>query len=39
MAIYHLEAKIVSQGFTAAEYKAAQSDGWEKQYQYWAGKK
>lgn len=25
--------------FTAAEYKAAQSDGWEKQYQYRAGKK
>lgn len=26
-------------GFTAAEYKAAQADGWEKQYQYRAGKK
>ena len=26
-------------GFTAAEYKAAQADGWEKQYQYQAGKK
>lgn len=27
------------QGFTAAEFKAAQADGWEKQYQYKAGKK
>ena len=26
-------------GFTAAEYKAAQHDGWEKQYQYKVGKK
>ena len=26
-------------GFTAAEFKAAQADGWEKQYQYKAGKK
>ena len=26
-------------GFTAAEYKAAQADGWEKQYQYQVGKK
>ena len=26
-------------GFTAAEFKAAQAEGWEKQYQYWAGKK
>ena len=26
-------------GFTAAEFKAAQADGWEKQYQYRAGKK
>ena len=26
-------------GFTAAEFRAAQSDGWEKQYQYTAGKK
>ena len=26
-------------GFTAAEFKAAQSDGWEKQYQYKVGKK
>lgn len=25
-------------GFTAAEFKAAQADGWEKQYQYKAGK-
>ena len=27
------------QGFTAAEFKEAQADGWEKQYQYMAGKK
>jgi len=27
------------QGFTAAEYKVVQADGWEKQYQYRAGKK
>ena len=27
------------QGFTAAEYKVAQSEGWEKQYQYKVGKK
>ena len=26
-------------GFTAAEYKDAQKDGWEKQYQYRVGKK
>ena len=26
-------------GFTAAEFKAAQADGWEKQYQYMVGKK
>ena len=26
-------------GFTAAEFKAAQGEGWEKQYQYKAGKK
>ena len=26
-------------GFTAAEFKVAQSEGWEKQYQYKAGKK
>ena len=26
-------------GFTAAEFKQAQSDGWEKQYQYKVGKK
>lgn len=26
-------------GFTAAEFKAAQSEGWEKQYQYKVGKK
>lgn len=26
-------------GFTSAEFKAAQADGWEKQYQYFAGKK
>ena len=26
-------------GFTAAEYKKAQKDGWEKQYQYKVGKK
>ena len=26
-------------GFTAAEFKAAQSNGWEKQYQYRVGKK
>jgi len=26
-------------GFTAGEYMAAQADGWEKQYQYRAGKK
>lgn len=26
-------------GFTAAEFKAAQAEGWEKQYQYKAGKK
>lgn len=29
----------VEQGFTASEFKAAQSDGWEKQYQYKVGKK
>ena len=27
------------QGFTAAEFKTAQADGWEKQYQYKVGKK
>ena len=27
------------QGFTAAEFNAAQADGWEKQYQYKVGKK
>ena len=27
------------QGFTTAEFKAAQADGWEKQYQYKAGRK
>ncbi len=27
------------QGFTAAEFKTAQTDGWEKQYQYKVGKK
>ena len=27
------------QGFTAAEFKQAQGDGWEKQYQYKVGKK
>lgn len=27
------------QGFTAEEFKAAQADGWEKQYQYFVGKK
>ncbi|MCC8169862.1 MAG: MobA/MobL family protein [Oscillospiraceae bacterium] len=27
------------QGFTAAEFKMAQADGWEKQYQYKVGKK
>ena len=27
------------QGFTADEFKAAQADGWEKQYQYFVGKK
>ena len=26
-------------GFTAAEFKAAQADGWEKQYQYKVGRK
>ena len=26
-------------GFTAAEFKAAQADGWEKQYQYKIGRK
>ena len=26
-------------GFTAAEYKDAQRDGWEKQYSYWISKK
>lgn len=26
-------------GFTADEFKAAQTDGWEKQYQYFVGKK
>ena len=29
----------VEQGFTASEFKAAQSDGWEKQYQYKVGRK
>ena len=29
----------VEKGFTAAEFKAAQLDGWEKQYQYKAGRK
>lgn len=27
------------QGFTADEFKAAQADGWEKQYQYFVGRK
>lgn len=27
------------QGFTSDEFKAAQADGWEKQYQYFVGKK
>ena len=27
------------QGFTAAEYRDAQHDGWEKQYPYWVSKK
>ena len=27
------------QGFTSAEFKSAQADGWEKQYQYFVGKK
>ena len=27
------------QGFTADEFKSAQADGWEKQYQYFIGKK
>lgn len=27
------------QGFTADEFKSAQADGWEKQYQYFVGKK
>ena len=26
-------------GFTAGEFKQAQADGWEKQYQYKVGKK
>lgn len=26
-------------GFTSAEFKSAQADGWEKQYQYFVGKK
>ena len=26
-------------GFTAEEFKKAQTEGWEKQYQYWEGKK
>ncbi|MDE7242795.1 MAG: MobA/MobL family protein [Oscillospiraceae bacterium] len=29
----------VEQGFTAAEFKTAQAEGWEKQYQYRVGKK
>lgn len=29
----------IEKGFTASEFKAAQSDGWEKQYQYKIGKK
>ncbi len=29
----------VEHGFTASEFKAAQSDGWEKQYQYKVGRK
>ena len=29
----------VERGFTAAEFKSAQSEGWEKQYQYKVGKK
>lgn len=29
----------IEKGFTADEFKAAQSDGWEKQYQYKVGKK
>ncbi|MDE7245039.1 MAG: MobA/MobL family protein, partial [Oscillospiraceae bacterium] len=29
----------VEQGFTAAEFKTAQAEGWEKQYQYKVGKK
>jgi hypothetical protein len=27
------------QGFTAGEFKKSQTEGWEKQYQYWEGKK
>lgn len=30
---------VEEQGFTAAEFKQAQADGWEKQYQYKVGKK
>ena len=26
-------------GFTAEEFKTAQAEGWEKQYQYWVGRK
>lgn len=29
----------IENGFTASEFKVAQSDGWEKQYQYKVGKK
>ncbi len=29
----------VKRGFTSAEFKTAQADGWEKQYQYFVGKK
>ena len=30
---------IRDRGFTAADFKQAQADGWEKQYQYKVGKK
>ncbi|MDO4563360.1 MAG: MobQ family relaxase [Clostridia bacterium] len=29
----------IEKGFTASEYKSAKADGWEKQYQYFIGKK
>lgn len=36
---YLCKRSYEERGFTADEFKAAQTDGWEKQYQYFVGKK